>query len=72
MTTGWIVINIVMAVVVTAIVGGTAMLVPHLLHRHAMRDDRAYARYHNAPNVHAVPDAAPQRRTAADCDVQAA
>ncbi|MEO8899815.1 MAG: hypothetical protein ABI352_05545 [Candidatus Dormibacter sp.] len=72
MTAGWVVINIVMAVVVTAIVGGTAMLVPHLLHRQAMRNDRAYARYHNALNVHAVRDAAPQRRTETECAAQAA
>jgi hypothetical protein len=48
MTTGWIVINIAMALVVDALVAGVAVLVPHRLHRHAMRHDAAYARYHGA------------------------
>lgn len=48
MTTGWIVINIAMALAVGALVAGVAVLVPHRLHRHAMRHDAAYARYHGA------------------------
>ena len=48
MTTGWIVINIALALVVSAAVAGVAVLVPHRLHRHAMRHDAAYAHYHGA------------------------
>ena len=48
MTSAWIIINIALAVAATAIVAGAAILVPHRLHRHAMRYDAAYARYHDA------------------------
>jgi hypothetical protein len=48
MTTGWLVINIALALTVSAVVAGVAVLVPHRLHRHAMRHDPAYARYHGA------------------------
>lgn len=48
MTTGWVVINIALAIAVTALVAGVAVLVPHRLHRHAMRHDPVYARYHGA------------------------
>jgi hypothetical protein len=46
MTTGWIVINIALAITVSAVVAGVAVLVPHRLHRHALRHDPVYARYH--------------------------
>lgn len=62
MTTGWIVVNIALALVVTALVAGVAVLVPHRLHRHAMRHDAAYARYHGAVAAGAT-RAEPQRRT---------
>lgn len=48
MTSGWLLVNIVLAVTVSAVVAGVAVLVPHGLHRHAMRHDPAYARYHGA------------------------
>jgi hypothetical protein len=48
MTSGWLVINIALALTVSALVAGVAVLVPHRLHRHAMRHDAAYARYHGA------------------------
>jgi hypothetical protein len=63
MTTGWIVINIALALVVTALVAGVAVLVPHRLHRHAVRHDAAYARYHGAVAAGAT-RAESQRRTA--------
>jgi hypothetical protein len=66
MTTGWIVINIALMVVVSAIVAGTAVLVPHLLHRHAMHHDEAYARRHQALNFAAVRTAPQQRRAATE------
>lgn len=45
MTTGWLVINIVLAITVGTIVAGVAVLVPLWLHRHAMRHDQVYAHY---------------------------
>jgi hypothetical protein len=54
MTTGWIVINIVLAIAVSAVVAGVAVIVPHRLHRHAMRHDPAYAQYHRAPLARAT------------------
>lgn len=46
MTTGWMVINIALAVVISTVVASVAVLVPHRLHRHAMRHDAAYAQHH--------------------------
>jgi hypothetical protein len=46
MTTGWIVINTALALVVGTVVAGIAVLVPHRLHRQAMRHDASYAQYH--------------------------
>jgi hypothetical protein len=60
MTTGWIVINIALAIAVSATAAGVAVLVPHRLHRHALRHDPAYARYHCAPLALATPQS--QRR----------
>ena len=51
MTTGWIVINVVLAIAVSAFVAGIAVLVPHRLHRHAMRNDARYAQLHAEPAV---------------------
>jgi hypothetical protein len=48
MTSGWLVINIALAITVSAVVAGVAVLVPHRLHRHALRHDAVYARYHGA------------------------
>jgi hypothetical protein len=48
MTTGWLIINIALAITVSAVVAGVAVLVPHRLHRHAMRHDPVYAHYHGA------------------------
>jgi hypothetical protein len=48
MTSGWLLVNIVLAIAVSAIVAGVAVLVPHRLHRHALRHDVVYARYHGA------------------------
>ena len=36
MTTGWIIVNIVLAVLVSALVAGVSILIPHRLHRHAI------------------------------------
>jgi hypothetical protein len=63
MTAGWIVINVALALVLSALVAGVAVLVPHRLHRHAMRHDPAYARYHVAL-VATATRAESQRRTA--------
>jgi hypothetical protein len=48
MTSGWLLANIALAVTVGAVAAGVAVLVPHRLHRHAMRHDPTYARYHGA------------------------
>lgn len=48
MTTGWLVINIALAITVSAVVAGVAVLVPHRLHRHAIRHDPVYAHYRGA------------------------
>ncbi|HEX4755751.1 MAG TPA: hypothetical protein VH661_08360 [Candidatus Dormibacteraeota bacterium] len=65
MTTGWIIINIALALAASAILAGITVLVPHRLHRHAMshdRDDALYhARYHGA-TVAPAGRPAPQRR----------
>ena len=71
MTTGWIVINIVLAVAVSALVAGVAVFVPHQLHRHALRHDARYAQRHAEPAVRAV-QAAPHRRASTHRDSQAA
>jgi hypothetical protein len=78
MTTGWIAINVVLAVTVSALVAGLAVLVPHRLHRHAMRNDARYARLHAEPAVRLsepatrAPRNAPQRRSSTQRDTQAA
>jgi hypothetical protein len=72
MTAGWIVINIALMVVVSTIVAGTAVLVPHLLHRHAMHHDYAYARRHHELNVGVVRAAPQQRRVETERNRQAA
>lgn len=36
MTTGWIIVNIALAVAVSALVASVSILVPHRLHRHAI------------------------------------
>jgi hypothetical protein len=71
MTTGWIVVNVVLAVAVSALVAGVAMLVPRRLHRHALRHDARYAECHAEPAVRAV-QAAPHRRASTQRDAQAA
>jgi hypothetical protein len=71
MTTGWIVINVALAVTVSAVVAGIAVLVPHRLHRHALRHDARYARLHAEPAVRAM-RAAPHRRASTQRDSQAA
>lgn len=48
MASGWIVINLALAITVGAVVAGVAVLVPHRLHRHATHHDPTYARYHGA------------------------
>jgi hypothetical protein len=48
MTSGWLLANIVLAITVSAVVAGVAVLVPHRLHRHATRHDPTYARYQGA------------------------
>jgi len=72
MTAGWIVINIALMVVVSTIVAGTAVLVPHMLHRHAMHHDYAYARRHHELNVGVVRGAPQQRRAGTERHRQAA
>lgn len=72
MTSGWILINIALAAAVTALVAGAAILVPHRLHRHAMRHDAAYARYHNAIATPAARPAAQRRATGQQRRAQAA
>jgi len=71
MSSGWIVINVVLAVAVSALVAGVAVLVPHRLHRHALRHDARYARRHAEPAVRAM-QAAPHRRASTYRDSQAA
>jgi hypothetical protein len=56
MTTGWIVINLVLSVLVTALVAGVSVLVPHMLHRRATAP---------APDVGA-PDGIARERSAAE------
>ncbi len=36
MTTGWIIVNIALALMVSALVAGVSVLVPHQLHRRAL------------------------------------
>jgi hypothetical protein len=72
MTSGWILINIALAVAATAIVAGAAILVPHRLHRHAMRHDAAYARYHDALVAPAARPAAQRRAPSSQRRVHAA
>jgi hypothetical protein len=55
MTTGWIIVNIVLAVLVSALVAGVSILVPHRLHRHAIT--------HAPRNVALATRAATQRRS---------
>jgi len=71
MTTGWIIINAALAVAVSALVAGVAVLVPRRLHRHAMRHDARYARRHAEPAMRAV-QVAPHRRPSTYHDRQAA
>jgi hypothetical protein len=71
MTSGWIVINAVLAVAVSAIVAGIAVLVPHRLHRHALRHDARYAQRHAEPAVRAM-QATPHRRASTQRNSQAA
>ena len=40
MTTGWLIFNIVLVIVVAAIVALPAVLIPHKLHRHAQNAER--------------------------------
>jgi hypothetical protein len=72
MTTASILINIALAVAVSAIVAGAAILVPHRLHRHAMRHDARYARYHNALATPAARPVAPRRAASDQRRAQAA
>jgi hypothetical protein len=48
MTLGWIVVNIIISVAVTALVAGVSILVPLKLHRHALAQD-AQARAASRP-----------------------
>jgi hypothetical protein len=72
MTSASILMNIALAVVVSAIVAGAAILVPHRLHRHAMRHDAAYARYHDAQATPAARPEAPRRAASQQRRAQAA
>jgi hypothetical protein len=72
MTSGWILINIALAAAVTAVVAGAAILVPHRLHRHAMRHDAAYARYHDPLATPAARPVAQRRAASQQRRVQAA
>ena len=72
MTTGWIVVNIALALMVSAVVAGVAVLVPHRLHRNAMRHDPAYARYRGALVADATRAEAPRRAASRQRHTQAA
>ena len=65
MTTGWLIVNIVLVAVVAAIVAVPAVLIPHLLDREARVQVVKSPRAMRQPTAHGVRFADGQRREVA-------